>query len=158
MDLTSKKMEDLKVIDYTMSVIDTFNKAVEYHGNADFEFRVIISNKSGMTVHDFRDFENVAFSKDPSQILGYFKKGVLQTIQAKHKNTDTYVTLFKRKGKKITLVDKAILYNLKVGTINSCWYNTQLYNWQQYKAVNSKTWDSYAYRMNEYKTSEACAA
>lgn len=151
-------MEDLTVIDYTMPVIDTFNKAVEYHGTADFEFRVIISNRSGMTVHDFRDFENEAFSKDPSQILRYFKKGALQTVQAKHKNTDTYVTLFKRKGKKITMVDKAILYNLKVATINQFWHNTQLYNYAQYKAVNSKTWDSYAYRPNKQNTSEVCAA
>jgi len=141
-------MTDLTILDYTMPVIDTFNKAIEYHGTADFEFRVIVSNPSGMTVHDFRDFENVAFSKDPSQILRYFKKGALQTIQAKHKNTDTWVTLFKRKGKKITLVDKSILYNLKVGTINQGWSNTNLYNWQQYKAVNSKTWDCYAYRQN----------
>ena len=141
-------MTDLTILDHTMPVIDTFNKAVEYHGNADFEFRVIISNVSGMTVHAFRDFENESFSKDPSQILRYFKKGALQTIQAKHKNTDTWVTLFKRKGKKITLVDKTILYNLKVGTINQGWFNTNLYNWQQYKAVNSKTWDCYAYRQN----------
>jgi len=141
-------MTDLTIIDYTMPVIDTFSKAIQYHGVADFEFRVIISNVSGVTVHDFRDFENEKFSKDPSQILSYFKKGALQTIQAKHKATDTYVTLFKRKGKKVTLIDSAILYNLKVGTINQSWYNTNLYSQQQYSAVNSSSWDSYAYRQN----------
>lgn len=144
-------MTDLTIIDYTLPVMDTFNKSVEYHGYADFEFRAIVSNKTGMTVVDFRDFENKAFSKDPSQILRYFKKGALQTIQAKHKDTDTYVTLFKRKGKKVTLVDKTILYNLDVATINQFWFNTNLYNYEQYKAVNSKTWDSYAYRQNQPK-------
>jgi hypothetical protein len=43
------------------------------------------------------------------------------------------------------------LKGLKVGVINSCWINTELYSQYQYQAVKAKTWDSMAFVMNEEK-------
>ena len=81
--------------------------------------------------------------------MSSFKKGALQTVQFKAEGTDFWLTVFARVGKKIKLVDLDILKGLKVGTINSMWFNTELYNYSQYKSVNSKTWDSMAFVMNE---------
>jgi hypothetical protein len=52
------------------------------------------------------------------------------------------------KGKNIILIDEEILKNVKVGDINSAFLNTNLYNQDQYKAVNAKTWACNAYVMN----------
>jgi hypothetical protein len=57
--------------------------------------------------------------------------------------------VFAKKGNKIVLMDEAIMAGLEVGTINGLWFNTNLYNSDQYKAVNSKTWASKAFVMNE---------
>ena len=81
--------------------------------------------------------------------MSSFKKGALQTVQFKADGSDFWLTVFARVGKKIKLVDEDLLKGLKVGTINSMWYNTELYNSNQYKSVNSKTWDSMAFVMNE---------
>ena len=40
---------------------------------------------------------------------------------------------------------------LEVGTINSCFDNTNLMDSNQYRAVNSKTWADKAFVMNEVK-------
>ena len=137
------------VIPFNMPVIDTMSKAKEQHGeDAQFEFRAVSKTKGGMAIVDFRDFENKRFTENPSSILGYFKKGALQSVDMRVIGTDYWFTAFRRTGKKINMIDKALLQDLKVGTINSTWYNTDLYNYAQYKLVNAKTWDSYAYRMN----------
>ena len=81
--------------------------------------------------------------------MSSFKEGALQTVQFKADGSDFWLTVFARVGKKIKLVDEDLLKGLKVGTINSMWYNTELYSSNQYKSVNSKTWDSMAFVMNE---------
>lgn len=140
----------LKVADYTLPIIHTMDRLFEHHGQqAQLEFRVVTSNKSGMCISDFRDFENEKFTKNPSSILNYFNKGALQTVECRPIGTDYWVSIFKRKGKKITLVDAQVLRDLKVGTVNQLWYNTNLYNQQQYTLVNSKTWDSYVFVENK---------
>ena len=137
------------VIPFTMPVIDTMSKAKEQHGeDAQFEFRAVSKTRGGMAIVDFRDFENKRFTENPSRILGYFKKGALQSVDMRVIGTDYWFTAFRRTGKKINMIDKALLQDLKVGTINQLWYNTELYSQGQYSRVNSKTWDSYAYRMN----------
>ena len=126
------------------------DRLFEHHGpEAQLEFRAVVSNKAGMHIADFRDFENIAFTKNPSGLLHYFKKGALQTVEARVKGQDYWITIFSRKGKKVTLVDAQILRDLKVGTVNSFWFNTNLYSWEQYKHVNSKTWDSYIFIENK---------
>lgn len=153
-------MDTLQLIieDATLPTTGTMARAIEHYNTNEFEFRAISKTRAGLAIVDFRDFENKAFSKDPSQILAYFKKGALQTVEAKAKGSDIWMSIFKRKGKKITLIDRHMLYNLTVGTINSSWHDTNLYSWQQYKATNTSSWASYAYRMNEIKQTSTIQA
>lgn len=114
------------------------------------QFRAISKVKAGfMTTVDFNQYANETFSNDPSQVLGWFKKGALQTVEFKPEGSDYWLTVFARVGKKIKMIDQDILKGLKVGTINSLWFNTELYSQDQYRAVNAKTWESMAYVMNE---------
>ena len=113
------------------------------------KFRFISKTRSGFyTVSDARDFDNPRYMAFPEGLLSAYKKGALQTVEFCPEGGDYYLTVFARVGKKIKLVDKAILAGLTVGTINSMWYNTELYSQQQYNAVNSKTWASKAYTLN----------
>ena len=114
------------------------------------QFRTVVKVKAGfMTVVEFNQHVNETFSKDPSMVLGWFKKGALQTVEFKPEGSNYWLTVFARVGKKIKLVDQDILKGLKVGTVNSLWLNTELYSQYQYKAVNAKTWDSMAFVSNE---------
>ena len=114
------------------------------------QFRAISKVKAGfMTVVEFNQHINEDFSKDPSRVLGWFQKGALQTVEFKPEGSNYWLTVFARVGKKIKLVDKDILKGLKVGTINSLWFNTELYSQYQYNAVNAKNWDCMAFVNNE---------
>ena len=116
------------------------------------QFRAVVKVKAGfMTVVEFNQHINADFSKDPSRVLGWFNKGALQTVEFKPEGSNYWLTVFARVGKKIKLVDQDMLKGLKVGTINSLWYNTELYNHNQYKAVNAKNWNSMVFVMNEEK-------
>jgi hypothetical protein len=116
------------------------------------EFRVITKNRhTGMGCHNLRDFENERYCENPSNILAMYKKGALQTIEFKPEGSDYWFRVFSRTGKKIHMIDQKMLLGLTVGTINSMWFNTELYNHRQYQAVNSATWASYAFQMNEPK-------
>mgnify|MGYP000237990143 FL=1 len=116
------------------------------------QFRVITKNRHvGMGCHNLRDFENERYSENPSPLMTMYKTGALQTIEFKPDGSDYWFKVFSRTGKKIHTIDEKILVGLTVGCINSCWFNTDLYNYQQYKAVNSATWASYAFQMNEPK-------
>ena len=113
------------------------------------KFRMIVKTKLGMTCCDARDFDNPRLMENPECIISGYKKGVLHTVQFQPEGSDYWLTVFSRTGKKVNLIDESILVNLTVGTINGMYYNTNLYNQYQYKAVNSKTWASMAYKMNE---------
>ena len=113
------------------------------------KFRSIVKTKLGMTCVDARDFDNPRMMENPECIISGYKQGALQTVQFNPSGTDTWSTIFSRTGKKVKLIDESILVNLTVGTINSMYYNTNLYDHHQYKAVNSKSWASMAYKMNE---------
>jgi len=113
------------------------------------KFRMIVKTKLGMTCCDARDFDNPRMMEHPESIINGYKQGALQTVQFNPSGTDTWSTIFSRTGKKVKLIDESILVNLTVGTINSMYYNTNLYDHHQYKAVNSKSWASMAYKMNE---------
>lgn len=136
-------------IPYSMPALHSIDKALAEHGqDAKFEFRTVTKNRSGYGINEYRDFENEKFTKDPSQVLSYYMKGVLQTVECRVIGEKYWMTIFKLKGKKVTMIDVKILENLKVGQINDAYYNTDLYNYANYKAVNAKTWADYAYRMN----------
>jgi len=126
-----------------MMLVDTLS---QYVGG---KFRSIVKTKLGMTCVDSRDFENERLMKYPESIISGYNNNVLQTVQFNPSGTDTWTTIFSRTGKKVKLIDESILVNLTVGTINSMYYNTNLYDHHQYKAVNSKSWTSMAYKMNE---------
>ena len=114
--------------------------------------RFIVKSRAGfMTVVDARDFDVEAYNKYPERLISGYTKGALQTVQVQLDGYDFFFTVFARQGKKIHLIDEVILADLTVGTINSLFYNTELYSQYQYKAVNSATWASMAYVMNEPK-------
>ena len=133
----------------TVDILDQYERG---------EFRHIVKTKLGMTCVDARDFDNVRMNKFPESIISGYKRGVLQTVQFKAEGSDTWLTVFSRTGKKVKLVDETILRNLTVGTINSMFDNTNLMDQNQYRAVNSKTWASMAFIMNENKVEERVAS
>ena len=138
-----------------MPAINSIEKAKAHHGqDVQFEFRTVTKNRAGMGINDYRGFENEKFTKNPAAILSYYMKGVLQTVQCRAIGSEYWMTIFKLKGKKVTMIDMAILENLTVGTINDAYYNTDLYNYANYKAVNAKTWADYAYRYNTHNQEE----
>lgn len=114
--------------------------------------RYISKSRAGfMTISDARDFDIERLNNHPESLIAGFKKGALQTVQVQFAGSDFWFTVFARVGKKVHIIDEAILADLTVGTINSMFYNTNLYSQQQYSAVNSATWASMAYVMNEPK-------
>lgn len=113
------------------------------------KFRMVVKTRLGMTVCDARDFDNPRIMANPECAISGYKKGTLQTVQFQPEGSDYWFTVFSRTGKKVKLIDETILVNLTVGTINSMFYNTNLYNYEQYKAVNSSTWADYAYQHNQ---------
>lgn len=113
------------------------------------KFRMVVKTKLGMTVCDARDFDNPRIMANPECAISGYKKGALQTVQFQPEGSDFWLTVFSRTGKKVKLIDESILVNLTVGTINSMFYNTNLYNYAQYKAVNSSTWADYAFQNNQ---------
>lgn len=84
----------------------------------------------------------------PSQILTRFKKGSLQTIEFVPDGWEHGLTVFARKGNKIITIDVELMKGIDIGCINQLFYNTNLYNQDQYKSVNGKTWADKAFVMN----------
>lgn len=113
------------------------------------KFRMIVKTRLGMTCCDARDFDNPRIMANPESAITGYKKGVLQTVQFQPAGSDHWSTVFSRTGKKVKLIDKAILASLTVGTINQLYYNTNLYGQFQYKAVNASSWASKAYTLNQ---------
>ena len=122
--------------------------------NGEGEYRWIVKTKLGMTSVDGRSFDNDRCSKYPEGIISGYKRGAIQTVEFKPKGFSTFLTIFSRVGKKVKLIDETILANLTVGTINSMYDNTNLMDMNQYKAVNSKTWASKAFTMNEVEVKD----
>jgi hypothetical protein len=81
--------------------------------------------------------------------LDRWKKGTLQTIQFKAEGTSHWTTVFAKKGTRVILLDQVLAEKIEVGTINSLFYNTNLMDHNQYKAVNAKTWADKAFLLNE---------
>jgi hypothetical protein len=113
------------------------------------KFRFITKCRAGfLTISDSRDFDNAGYMARPESLISGFKKGALQTVQFNPEGTDYWFTVFAKNGKKIPVIDEAILQDLTVGTINSFWLNTALYNQTQYTAVGAKTWADKAFVQN----------
>ena len=122
----------------------------DYYEAKPGKFRFITKCRAGyMSCNDARDFDDQRLYDNPSTVLNAYKKGALHTVEYKPFGSDNYFTVFAKKGTKIVLMDEAIMAGLEVGTINQLWYNTNLYNSDQYKAVNSKTWADKVFVMNQ---------
>jgi hypothetical protein len=72
--------------------------------------------------------------------LNRWKKGALQTIQFQPEGSKAWLTVFARKGTKVVLVDEKIAELLRVGTVNQLFYDTNLMDQTQYRAVGATTW------------------
>ena len=81
--------------------------------------------------------------------LNRWKKGTLQTLQFKREGSPAWMTVFAKKGNKVVVIDRALAEQLKVGTVNQLFYNTNLMDQIQYRAVKAKTWDDKVFVLNE---------
>jgi|688.fasta_scaffold569559_1 hypothetical protein len=114
--------------------------------------RFISKSRAGfMTIVDAKEWDIEGYNDHPERLITGFKKGALQTVEVQFEGSDYYFNVFARQGKKIHMIDEAILADLTVGAINSLFLNTDLYRQTQYTAVNAATWASKAYVMNEPK-------
>lgn len=128
--------------------INTVNVLGAYP-NTKGKFRVVTKCRAGwMTIIDCRDYDNEWFMKQPESIISGYTKGSLQTVEFCPEGGNYYLTVFARKGNNIVMIDEAILGNITVGTINQLFYNTNLYNQDQYNAVGAKTWAHKAFVEN----------
>jgi len=111
------KIKDLKVVDFISG-----RKGI---------FQAIVKTQAGfMTAYEIG-------SDLPS--LNRWKKGALQTIQFLPEDLTVRMTVFAKKGNKVILLDEKIAEDITVGMVNSLFYNTNLMDHNQYKAVNAKT-------------------
>ena len=82
--------------------------------------------------------------------LNRWKKGALQTIQFQPEDLENgWLTVFAKKGTKVIIMDEKIAEKLEVGTVNQLFYNTNLMDHNQYKAVGAKTWADKVFVLNE---------
>tara|TARA_R110000782_G_scaffold63501_1_gene130138 strand:+ start:128 stop:592 length:465 start_codon:yes stop_codon:yes gene_type:complete len=122
------------------------------------KFRFIAKCRAGyFSCNDARDFDDARLYANPASVMSAYKKGALHSVEYKPTGSDNFFTVFAKKGNKVILMDEAIMRGLDVGTINGLWYNTNLMDMNQYKAVNSKSWASMAFVMNEAPVAESTA-
>ena len=116
----------------------------DFIAGRDGVFRAIVKVQAGfMTVVDFEEYRMKAID-----VFRGFKKGALQTIQFKAEGTDSWLTVFARKGNKVILMDTDLFLTMKVGDINQDWSNTNLYSQANYSAAGAKTWADKAFVKN----------
>ena len=116
-------------------------RIVDMIGDSKGIFQAIVKVPAGfMTAYEIG-------SEVPS--LNRWKKGALQTIEFQPEGSKHWLTVFARKGTKIILLDQKIAETITVGTINSLFYNTNLMDQVQYRAVSAKTWADKVFVVNE---------
>jgi hypothetical protein len=124
----------------------------------------MINNIKGLSVVDYINGEKGLFQavvKVPAGFmvayeigsdlpsLGQWKKGALQTLQFKREGSPAWLTVFAKKGNKVMVIDRALAEQLEVGVVNQLFFNTNLMDQNQYKAVNAKTWADKVFVLNE---------
>ena len=115
------------------------------------EFRFVLKQANGFGISVASPAMNATFNTHLELTLSMGKKGVVQTVEFKAEDSEYWFPIFKRKGKKIQ-IDRELLNVLTVGTINSLFLNTELYDQTQYKLNGAKTWADLAYGKNEVET------
>jgi hypothetical protein len=126
---------------------------VDFIGSSKGEFRAIVKVQAGfLTVVDDlgvqANWQSGPEWKRAIDVFRGFKKGALQTIQFKAEGTDSWLTVFARKGNKVILMDTELFLTMKVGDINQDWSNTNLYSQANYRAAGAKSWADYAFVEN----------
>ena len=76
----------------------------------------------------------------------YLQKG-LQTIQFNPEGSESWFTVFARKGKNVCSMDEELFMTMKVGDINQDWSRTNLYSQTNYRIAGANTWDDYAFKI-----------
>jgi len=105
-------------------------------------FRAIVKHRVGV-------YSSVNCDKDTLPgVVSRFKKGALQTVEFIPEGTNYPLTVFAKKGKNVILADEALLKDMTVGVINGLFYDSNLCDQAQYKAVNAKTWADKAFVIN----------
>jgi hypothetical protein len=105
-------------------------------------FRAIVKVQAGF--YSSVNCDNASLAS----VVRRFKKGALQTVEFIPEGSDYPLTVFAKKGKNIVLADEALLQEMTVGDINGLFYDSNLYDSAQYKAVNAKTWADKAFVIN----------
>jgi hypothetical protein len=118
------------------------------------EFRAIIKVQAGFmtTIGDLgieNNWETGARWKSALDVFRGFRKGALQTIEFKARDSRCWITVFARKGNKIVVMDRDLFSTLTVGDINQNWTNTTLYSQKNYNNSNAKTWADLAFKLNK---------
>ena len=121
---------------------------VDFIGERKGRFQAIVKVPAGYMV--------AAEIGDQIPSLNRWKKGALQSIQFMAEGTVYWTTVFAKKGTKVILLDEKIAEKIEVGTINQLFYNTNLMDHNQYKAVNAKTWADKAFVLNENNLEKSC--
>jgi hypothetical protein len=124
---------------------------VDFMKGREGEFRFVLKGRNGFSISTASPSANATFNMDLEMTLALGKKGVVQTVEFKAEDSEYWFPIFKRKGKKIQ-IDRELLNVLTVGTINSLFLNTELYDQTQYKLNGAKTWADLAYGKNEVET------
>jgi len=106
-------------------------------------FQAIVKVKAG-----FYSSVNCESIATLAGVVSRFKKGALQTVEFIPEGANYPLTVFAKKGKNIVLADEALLKEITVGVINGLFYDSNLMDQAQYKAVNAKTWGDKAFVMN----------
>lgn len=126
---------------------------VDFIGESKGEFRAIVKVQAGfMTIVDDLGvkcgWQSGPQWKRAIDVFRGFKKGALQTIQFRAEGTESWLTVFARKGNKIILMDTDMFLTMQVGDINQNWSNTNLYSQRNYAAAGAKTWADNAFVKN----------
>jgi hypothetical protein len=128
-----------------MNIVNTLNiQTVNFINGRKGTYRVVIKCPAGFytikEIEDFNGVENGRTYESPAEILSWYRKGSLATIEFKANDGDYFLTVFAMKGKKCVLIDEDILKGLTVGTINQYWSETNLYSQTQYAIVGAISW------------------
>ena len=123
------------------------------------QYRAVVKVKAGfMTVVDDLGIQcnwpSGARWKSALSVFQSFKKGALQTIEFKADGSDSWLTVFARKGNKVMLMDTEMFLTMTVGDINQDWSNTNLYSQANYKMAEAKTWADKAFVSNKVSIEE----
>jgi len=136
----------------------TTSSTPDFIQNRNGRYRFIAKCRAGfMSCSEARPFDNEHYQKCPESLMTAYKPGSLQTIEFQPEGTDHWLTVFARKGKKICVIDRTILESLTVGTINTYWLNTELYDQAAYSRNGARTWADKAYVKNQPQAAEKAA-